>query len=346
MAEHQRVTREQQLYNAETPLSGLAAAITPQSLFYVRNHMPMPQLDPSTWQLVVDGAVARRLRLRLSDITSLPQQTLAVTLECAGNGRAHMARPAEGIAWQFGATSSAEFTGTPLHVVLEQAGLKPETIEVLFVGADQGEYTAGRLGHFERSLPVDAARQPDILLAWAMNGVPLEPEHGFPLRLVVPGWYGMASVKWLSRISALTKPFQGYYQRERYIYVGEDGTPDGAPVTRIRVRAVIAQPVDGSHLRRGPITVKGTAWSGDGPVRRVQVSIDGGQSWLDGETIPPASRYAPTQWHLSWMPLSPGAYTLLARAEDESGSTQPQAPLWNAYGYGNNAAQSITVTIG
>jgi DMSO/TMAO reductase YedYZ molybdopterin-dependent catalytic subunit len=340
-----RPVRQAQPLNAETPLSALAQPITPDALFYVRSHLPLPQLDAARWRLAVDGAVTRPLQMSLAEIQQLPAVTLAVTLECAGNGRAFMARAAEGTQWEYGATATAQFTGTPLDTLLERAGIRHEAVELLFAGADQGEVEPGRRAAYQRSLPVPVARHPDTLLAWAMNGEPPAPEHGFPLRLVVPGWYGMASVKWLQRITALTGPFEGYYQKERYVYSGEAGLPDGTPVTCMRVRAVIARPNDGSRLSLAPVDIVGAAWSGDGAIRRVEVSTDVGSTWQEAALLPPASPYAAGPWRHRWHPPGPGRYTLLARAQDAAGNVQPLEPRWNRYGYGNNAVQRVTVVV-
>jgi sulfite oxidase len=193
-------------------------------------------------------------------------------------------------------------------------------------------------------LPLEVALQGDCLLAWSMNGEPLTREHGYPLRLVVPGWYGMASVKWLVRIIALTSRFEGYYQSERYVLKGEQGTPEGAPVTHQRVRAVIAYPADGTTLPCTAIRIAGTAWSGEAPVERVELSMDGGRSWIEANAKP-SSPGAASTWSLTWNPPGAGAYTIITRATDRRGNTQPSQPGWNIYGYANNVVQRIRVSI-
>lgn len=331
--------------NAETPLRALAEPLTPQGSFYVRSNFPLPDLSLAAWRLEVDGEVAEPAALTWDDLQALPRHSVAVTLECAGNGRTRMSPQPEGTPWDLGAVSTGRFSGVALHHVLERVGPGPGAVEVLFEGADGGTSGAGVVERFARSLPIDVALAPDTLLAWSLDGRPLPREHGYPLRLVVPGWYGMASVKWLTRIRVLTRPFEGRFQRERYVYLQEAGTPDGTPVTRMRARSVIAHPADGARLSAGPCEVAGTAWSGYGPIRRVEVSVDGGHEWRDAVLLPPESPHACTAWRYAWTPRA-GAYELLARATDGAGNRQPLEPVWNAQGYGNNVVQRVRVRVG
>ncbi len=336
---------ESRPFNAETPLSALSEPLTPNGLFYVRNHFDVPRLDAERFRLRVGGRVGRPLELALADLQSLPPRTVTATLECAGNGRTLMRPTPGGTPWGWGAVSTARFTGTPLSGVLEEAGLAVEAAEILFVGADLGEVAPGRRIAFERSLPAGVARRDDVLLAWAMNGEALAPDHGYPLRLVVPGWYGVASVKWLVEVVALEAPFQGYYQREKYVYQGEPGVPDGEPLRAMRVRAVIARPADGEEVGQGPVEVSGTAWSGAAPVARVDVSADGGRSWSPARLGAAEGSFAAVPWRFSWSPPGPGEHTLGARAADAAGNVQPAEPVWNAQGYGNNVVQRTRVWV-
>ncbi len=344
-ASNDLVTVEERPFNAESPLAVLAEPLTPPPLFYVRNHFDVPRLDPATWRLTVTGQVERPLELSLEEVRALPPRTVTVTLECAGNGRTLMTPTPAGTPWSFGAVSTARFTGTPLRSVLDRAGVRPDTVEALFVGADRGEVEPQRAEPFARSLPLEAARHPDTLLAWAMDGEPLSPDHGSPLRLVVPGWYGVASVKWLIEVALVPRPFAGYFQATKYVYVGEPGTPDGTAVTWMRVRAIIARPADGAKLPFGPVEVAGSAWSGAAPVLRVEVSADGGASWSEAGLGTPEHPHAAAPWRLSWSPPAPGSFTLMARAADRAGNIQPLEPVWNAQGYGNNAVQRVRVRI-
>jgi DMSO/TMAO reductase YedYZ molybdopterin-dependent catalytic subunit len=328
-------------FNAETPLEALLEPLTPAELVYVRNHFDVPEADAERWRLRVGGTVEHPRELSLEELQALPRHDVTLTLECAGNGRKLMDPLPPGVPWGLGAVSTVRFTGTPLSALLERAGLRPGTVEVVFTGADRGEAEPGRTVAFARSLPVEEALHPDTLLAWEMNGQPLPPDHGHPLRLVVPQMYGMASVKWLTRIEAVSHPFDGYYQDHyRYETPGEEKAPR---VTRMRVRALIATPADGAEVE-GSVEVRGIAWSGEAPVTRVEVSCDGGGSWAEAELGTAPSAYVAALWRLRWTPPGPGAYTLLARATDAAGNTQPLDPLPNVRGYGNNSVQRVRVT--
>lgn len=339
------VVRESDPFNAGTPAVALGASVVPNDLFYVRNHFPVPDLDPGEWRLVVEGAVGRELSLSLDDVRGLGPVTFASTIECAGNGRSSMEPVPAGTPWGFDAVSTARFTGVPLVRVLDLARIAPGVVEVVFEGADRGEVAPGRSEPYARGLPLDVARDPETILAWAMNGEPLSPDHGRPLRLVVPGWYGMASVKWLVRIRASREPFRGWFQAERYVYVGDPRAADGEPVRRMRVRSAIASPVEGAAVAAGVVPVAGTAWSGKGAIVGVEVSVDGGTTWGEAELGEPAGPRAAVPWTFVWRPATAGRHVLAARATDESGETQPTESIWNELGYGNNVVQRVAVTV-
>ncbi len=328
--------------NVETPLDALADPLTPNSLFYIRNHFAVPSIDAADWRLVVGGAVVRPLEFTLDNLQGRPSRTEMVTLECAGNARTAMDPVPPGVPWGFGAVSTAPFTGVSLAEILCEAGLDQGAVEVAFQGADQGEIE-GVSERFVRSLPVKDALDPSVLLAWAMNDEPLSPDHGHPLRLIVPRWYGMASVKWLVRITVLTAPFDGHFQRE-YVYATEPDASDGVPVTRTKVRALIGVPSHRAELRAGMTEIIGTAWSGDGAVTGVQVSLDGGSTWTDADVAEANSDSSACQWRLTWS-AEPGAYVLVARATDAAGNTQPTRGVVNLRGYGNNAVQRVSVLV-
>lgn len=334
------------LLNEEAPLRALAHPLTPTEDFYQRTNFLVPRIDRGAWTLAVHGAVRTPLVLGWDEIRRLPARTLAVTMECAGNGRTRMRPLPPGHPWDLGAVSTARFTGACLRDVLERAGVEASAVEVAFAGADAGITETGRAARFERSLPLDKALDTDVLLAWEMNGEPLRPRHGHPLRLVVPGWYGVASVKWLTEIRVLDAPFEGFFQRERYVYRGEAGTEDGTPVTRMRVRALIARPGEGERIRVGAAAeIRGTAWSGDAPVRRVEVSVDGGATWRDARLGEAEGAYACVPWSLAWSPARPGRHELVARATDGAGNVQPLESVWNELGYGNNVVHRVTVEV-
>ncbi len=331
--------------NAETPLESLSARVTPVPEFYVRNHFDVPATDVAGWRLEVAGAVERPLALSLPELQAMAPRTRLVTLECAGNGRTAMSPLPPGVRWGFGAVGVAEFTGAPLAAVLERAGIRAAAREVLFEGADRGILPNGRPGGYARSLALPAALEPEVLLAWDMNGVPLTPDHGRPLRLLVPGWYGMASVKWLERITLLTEAFDGFFQRDHYRYFGEAGVPPGAPVERIRVRSLITEPIEGATLPSGSTRVTGIAWSSGGAIQGVDVSVDGGTTWHAARLASQESPFAPAHWEFEWRAAPPGEWILISRACDDAGRRQPLEPIWNEGGYGNHGVQWIRVQV-
>lgn len=331
--------------NAETPLPAMANPLTPTRSFYVRSHFEVPSIDPRTWRLHLDGAVEHPGRFALSELRKLPRRDLWVTLECAGNGRGAMKPLPPGLPWGFGAVGTARFTGVPLSLVLERAAPRSEAREVLFVGADRGRVEPGEVVPFARSLPLEVARHPDTLVALAMNGRPLSAAHGFPARLIVPRWYAMASVKWLVGIHVLDAQFEGFFQKDDYIY--EDGASPyrSEPVSLMRVRSVIGTPADGAVIPPGLVQIAGTAWSGHPPVVLVELSVDGGTSWHRAELGRASSPYAARPWRCLLRLDSPGSYSVVARATDQAGNTQPMDPLWNARGYGNNVTHRIRLNV-
>ncbi len=328
----ERVIVSRDPLNAETRLDLQEGVITPATCHYVRSHFSFPA---SPAAITIGGAVRTPRSLAIEVLRALPSRTATVTLECAGNGRAFLAPPAPGEQWTLGAVSTASWTGVTLRTLLEPAGLSDRAIEILFRGADSGEPAGlGRRITFERSLPVERALSDDVLVAYAMNGEPIPTEHGAPVRLIVPTWYGMASVKWLSEIVAIEEPFRGFYQSDRYV-IGDQ------PLRAIRPRAVITAPVD--LVRAGePVRIRGYAWSGQGPVTRVDLTTDAGTAWRQTVLGPETSPAAWRQWSLSWIP-EVGTHTLIARATDGSGDAQPLTQRRNALGYENNAAQPIRV---
>ncbi len=332
-------------YNAETPLSALLKAVTPLDLIYVRNHFEVPQLDAIKWSLAVNGAVMSPSSISYAEIQELPAKNLTVALECAGNGRKIMDPVPKGIAWGYGAVSIVEFTGTPVSNVLRKAGIADGVVEVAFHGADRGEVEPSRIEHYVRSLPLGVALNSDTLLVWKINGQPLSPQHGFPVRLVVPGWYGMASVKWLRQITALTEPYSGFFQNEDYVYLDEEGTPQGDPVRRVRARSLIISPGDGAILSNRVVRVVGIAWSGHGAISQVEVSTDGGVRWWAAELDPPTSPFGVQEWRYEWTPELPGTCGLVSRTTDSLGNSQPALQRWNRLGYGNNGPQAIVVSV-
>jgi len=329
--------------NAETPLAGLRAALTPAPVHYVRNHFAVPDHDGT---LHLGGAVAHPLTLTLDDLRRLPAATLTVTLECAGNGRTSMVPLPPGEPWSGQAVATAAWTGVPLAEVMRRAGPRADAVALVFTGADHGPHDGGADIHYVRSLPVVEALRPEarVLLAYEMNGAALPPDHGAPLRLVVPRWYGMASVKWLARIEARTEPYEGQFQTRSYVYDDEGGSEPPAPVTLQRVKALITDPAPGSDLAAGHYLIRGKAWSGTGPVTRVEVSVDAGE-WQEARLEAPGEPEAWQEWSFAWQATEIGRHALRARATDAAGHVQPAAAAWNRKGYGNNAPQLALVEV-
>lgn len=333
--------------NCETPVPSLVGGVVmPSARFYVRNHFQIPNLDPDTFRLDVGGLVERPLSLGVRDLHNMRSQTLVATLECAGNGRTLFSPSIEGEKWNLGAVSTAEWTGVPLSEVLDRAGVRTGAREVLFRGADSGTVDdRSEPIRFERSLELDQAREGEVLLAYAMNGEPLPVQHGFPVRLVVPGWYAVASVKWLTEIEIIDQPFTGHYQAEKYRYEWErDGQVVREPVTLQRVRALITEPTTNEQVPCGDLTIRGVAWSGASPIARVEVSVgDGG--WQEAHLVGERKRHSWQWWELITRVQEPGVSTLRARATDMADRTQPERAEWNRLGYGNNSIHEVSVRI-
>ncbi len=330
--------------NHSMPLEALHYPITPIGLHYLLIHFDIPVVDASTWELAIGGVVDRPLRLSLDDIKSRPQTTIAVTLECAGNGRARLSPRPMSQPWLSEAVGTAEWTGTPLGPILAEAGLRESARAVVFTGLDRG-VQGGIDQLYERSLSPADAQRPEVMLVHAINGEPLPPQHGFPLRLIVPGWYGMTHVKWLRSITVTEAPFEGYQQASAYHYrVNDQGA--GEPVTRMLPRALMVPPGVPDFMSRtrfvtpGTHTVEGRAWSGLGAVTRVDFSDDGGRNWAEVELDAAVSPYAWHGWRHDWK-AEPGEHELCVRATDSEGNVQPDAQAWNLEGVQNNAIQRV-----
>jgi sulfane dehydrogenase subunit SoxC len=334
--------------NHGMPLEALRYDLTPVGLHYLLVHYDIPAIDPAAWRLRVDGAVARPLQLDLDSLRARPRRTVRVTLECAGNGRALLRPRPVSQPWLTGAVGTAEWTGTPLASLLADAGLDGGAVDVVFTGADHG-IERGVEQDYQRALPVDAAMGEDVLLAYEMNGASLPAQHGYPLRLVVPGWYGMAHVKWLCGITVLTERFTGFQNAVAYRFKADSGD-DGEPVTRIRPRALLVPPgypdfmSRNRFVRAGEHELVGRAWSGFAPVAGVDVSTDGGATWAPAVVDAAPGRWAWARWTYRWS-ATPGQHELLARARDAAGNVQSVEQPWNVQGMGNNMAQRVTVIV-
>jgi DMSO/TMAO reductase YedYZ molybdopterin-dependent catalytic subunit len=345
----QGITQEELIQagrNRGMPLEALRHDLTPVGLHYLLIHFDIPMLEASTWRLRVSGNVRDELEMTLHEIRELPATTIPVTLECAGNGRARLQPRPVSQPWLNEAVSTASWTGTPLSGLLDEAGIEPGTVEIVFTGADHGIEGDVEMD-YARSLDVDEARRPEVMLVYEMNGRPLEPQHGYPLRLLVPGWYGMTSVKWLTSIEAVTEPFRGYHQVVAYRFQQTEDE-EGERVDRIRPRALMIPPgfpdfpYRHRYLARGPVTLEGRAWSGTAPIEGVEVGIDG--DWFEAKLDDPVGDWAWRGWSHLWE-ATPGDHVLTCRATDAMGRTQPVEQPWNLQGMGNNMVQDVAVTV-
>ncbi|MDT7546747.1 MAG: hypothetical protein QOE99_2857 [Actinomycetota bacterium] len=330
-------------------LEGLRHDVTPAGMHYVLVHYDVPHIVPETWSLVVDGEVETPLLLGLDQLRDYPAVSLPVTMECAGNGRALLQPRPVSQPWLEGAVGTAVWTGARLADVLADARPTGAAVDVVLTGADHG-VERGVEQDYARGMSVADAQRPEVMLAYEMNGQPLPPQHGFPLRAVVPGWYGMASVKWLTSIAVIDRAFEGFQNATAYRYKEHLDDAVGEPVTTIAPRALMVPPgfPDFGSRRRildaGRVELQGRAWSGRGRVVRVEVSTDGGDGWQDAELTPALGEYAWARWTTVWdAPV--GQHELCVRATDDSGARQPLGGTWNAQGMANNAVQRVPVLV-
>jgi sulfane dehydrogenase subunit SoxC len=335
--------------NHGLPLEALEYPITPIGLHYLLIHYDIPAVDAASWRLTVDGEVQRPLSLALEELRARPALEVAATMECAGNGRASLSPPVDSQPWLNEAVGTGAWRGVRLRDVLEDAGVGDAAVEVLFSGLDRGVEEEVEQS-YQRSLPLAEALRDDVLLAYELNGVPLPPQHGFPLRLLVPGWYGMTSVKWLERITVLDRPFEGFQMAKRYRLQRDEDDP-GTPLTRMSPRALAVPPgIPDFHSRErfveaGPCLLRGRAWSGWAPISEVGVSVDGAKTWVEAQIERDVdSPWAWCAWSYEWQ-APPGRHELCFRARDEAGNEQPLEGEWNVGGYGNNAVHRVVVNV-
>ena len=333
-------------------LSGFSDYITPIERFFVRTHVSVPRVDLADWRLTIDGDVATPVTLTMDDIRRLPRVELVSVLECAGNGRGFYEPSMPGLQWANGAVGNGRWRGARLADVLRRAGMRESAKEVLFNGAD---VPLGTMPDFQRSIPITKALDANTLLAYDMNGETLPVKHGFPLRVVAPGWAGDCWSKWLTSISVLDQAHDGFWMARAYRHPGKPVAPGAVvppeqmqPVTSLRVKSVVAAPLDGSQVLIGkPVTIRGVAWSGDpGPVTRVDVSVDGGRRWESANLRrDQRTAFGWRQWEYRWTPAREAYHTILARARDEAGNTQPFDQEWNPSGYGWNVIPRVGVNV-
>jgi sulfane dehydrogenase subunit SoxC len=335
--------------NHGMPLEALRWDVTPVGLHYLLTHYDIPDVDATTWRLGLDGLVESALSLTLDEIRARPAVEVAVTMECAGNGRAHVEPHVVSQPWLLEAVGTARWRGTPVAGLLEDAGIRDGATDALFTGLDRG-VEGEEEQDYARSVPIAGLLSGDAILAYEVNGVPLPPQHGYPLRLVVPGWYGMTSVKWLARITLLDRPHDGYQMRHGY-RLRQEEDEEGEPLSRMQPRSLMIPPGIPEFLTRsrvvraGTCVLEGRAWGGDGEIVGVDVSTDGGETWAAAELGAAAlGRWAWRPWRYSW-DAEPGEFVLSCRAHDSAGRSQPLHSIWNVGGYANNAVQRVPVAV-
>src|SRR5438132_262482 len=324
-----RIVRSEDPLNLEMRFERLDSFITPIESFYVRTHFPIPAIDRDAWWLNVEGEVEKPFAINYEELLELESRTIPATLECAGNNRNFLEPKVKGVQWDLGAVGTAAWTGIPLSILLDRAEVKPGAREVILEGADGGvledpKRPSGKV-QFARSIPLAKART-DVLLAYQMNGSDLPPQHGFPLRAIVPGWYAMASIKWLQRVIVTDRPFTGYYQTMDYAYWARRGDiAELVPLTEMQIKAEIAKPAQGEIVpANSNVRVHGAAWTSDGEITKVELSTDGGSTWSETNPIDRPTRNAWRRWEYTWhTPLKAGQATLIARGTDSPGSSQP-----------------------
>jgi DMSO/TMAO reductase YedYZ molybdopterin-dependent catalytic subunit len=346
------IVYSQEYLTLEMPMSLLNSWVTPVSRFFIRNNLLMPTVDPSVWTLSITGEVERPVTINFRDFMQLAASKVINTLECAGNSRVNFQPAIGGVRWSRGAVGNAVFEGPPLADVLRLAGLKPTAKHVAFRGLD---IIPAGASAFVRSIPIEKALERGTLLATKMDGSPLTPSHGFPVRSLVPGWIGSASIKWLQEIRLLPHEFHGFYMDPGYRVPvespsgPESGPAKTVPLTSLRVKSVIAQPADGAVLDPSPsarVAIQGASWAGESAIARVDVSTDEGRTWHEATLGPDHAKYAWRLWHYEWLPSRPGPHAIFSRATDSSGHTQPMEPRWNPGGYLWNGVDKIHVQIG
>jgi DMSO/TMAO reductase YedYZ molybdopterin-dependent catalytic subunit len=348
--EEDLIVRSVRFLDLETPPEFFTSWITPVPHFFVRNHMHEPSsLDADSWRLTISGEVEKPLTVSLADLAKLERHRVTNTLECAGNGRAFQEPHVPGIQWQKGAVGTARFSGPQLRALLQRAGVKPTGKHVMFHGLDE---VPGKVPPFIRSIPIDKAIDGDTLIATHMNDAPLTKHHGFPARSLVPGWIGAASCKWLSEIKVLDQEFDGNFMKPAYrfpnhpVKPGDPVNPDDThAVTALSVKSVIATPTGGSTLKSRSVHIQGVAWAGEADIVRVEVSTDSGANWKPAQLGRDQSKYAWRLWTYVWKASKAGDYTIMARATDSQGRTQPETAVWNPSGYLYNAVDQVKIHV-
>ena len=344
------IIRSLRFLDLEMPMDFVNSWITPVPHFFVRNHMSEPTtLEAAEWRLNVGGEVEKPVVLCLADLGKMEPHSVTNTLECAGNGRGFQNPKVPGIQWQRGAVGTARFTGPRLSAVLERAGVKPTGKHVMFRGLDE---VPGKVPPFIRSIPIEKAMDSDTLIATHMDGAPLTKHHGFPARALVPGWVGAASCKWLTEIKVLEKEFEGNFMKPGYRWPNHPVEPGGSvnpddthPLTSLDVKSIIASPADGTSIRSGTVHIHGAAWAGEADIVKVEISSDSGVSWKPAQLATEHGHYAWRLWSYPWKAAKPAEYTIMSRATDSQGRTQPATAAWNPSGYLYNAIDQVKIHV-
>jgi DMSO/TMAO reductase YedYZ molybdopterin-dependent catalytic subunit len=332
--------------NQESPIHFIHSPTVSNELFYRRNHFTYPKLFSISYFLPIAGAVQTPLLFFLEQITNMPSKRLKVVLECAGDKRSFFEPQVYGEQWEKGAISQGYWKGVPLRTFLQYTGISGDAKEVVFEGYDNGKRKdIDSFFHYARSLPIEVALHPDTIIAYEYNDKPIPFKHGYPFRLVVPGWYAMASIKWVKQITVINKEFTGPFQSIDYVYYPFGDNDSGKfPVTWMNVNSTIQQPLNWSTLEAGKHTVMGIAWTGRGRISKVEISFDYGETWQPAQ-MNYSEPYSWVQWKYEWEAIVRGEYTIMSRATDSAGRVQPKEPFWNRKGYGYNATDKIRVEV-
>ena len=333
---------------ASTALPDMKERVTPTKHFFIRNHFAIPEIDVRNWSLSISGQVDKPFSLDYDALLAMPSREVVCLMECAGNSRSTMQPPAEGVQWDHGAVSTASWKGVPVDVVLEGASVRGNAKYVLFDGIDRGSEAYGPSDlTYAMSIPIKKTLHPDTILAYEMNGRALTPEHGYPVRLVAPGWYGMASVKWLGGITVIDRPNAGFHEMDYRIYPATDGEADAKVerVTSLKVKSLISTPTKGDIVSPGLHKIKGVAWSGDGHIAKVEVSTDDDRTWRPAKLEERSGNYSWQHWEIDWVANNLGHSLLRCRATDSQGNVQPMLAQWNFRGYQVNSIHSVPITV-
>ncbi|WP_175488362.1 sulfite oxidase [Alteribacillus bidgolensis] len=340
------ITKSLSPENQESPVHFLQPDFISSEYVYRRNHFSFPVITPKNFTLLINGRVNKPLTFHYFDLLKMPAKTIEMVMECAGNKRAKFKPRIYGEQWEDGAITHGRWKGIPLFHLLSFTEVQEEGQEIVFEGFDAGKQKDNKIVPFARSLPLQNALHPDVLVAYQYNDQPLKFKHGFPLRLVVPQWYGMASVKWLKRITVTDSPFHGPFQTIDYVYYFKNKENRNIPVTYMNVNSIIQQPLDQTIRNKGNQLIKGTAWTGRGNITEVVISFDQGKTWrptLLNKSL--AGPYSWVTWQYLWQADKKGEYNIWIRASDSAGRIQPTKPVWNKKGYGYNAISEVHVKI-